>query len=259
MGEDNQNIIAFNTLYLVGPDSILPNPVLELNPTIASAATATFEDEPTADAQTIEVTECIIMVGKKQFDMTMGGDQESDSASSLTIAITNVKIEPPDQGTIMEDADASQPPEGAEDAMDMTTPGPITDEEETPSANNGASATVPATAGDPVAQTTQPKLADVQVNPDHVNFLLNLPCTLTNQSSILDDAYAAIMDTFFLHIRVRHAESLGDLNTCRAAVNKAVQTWTDAVSQQTGSLKSFRGVSSYNQVVDNLCLCSQVL
>ena len=161
------------------------------------------------------------MVEKKQFDMTMGGDQESDSASSLTITITNVKIELPDQGTIMDDADASQPPEGAEDATDMSTPGSVTDEEEIPSANDGASATVPVTAGDPDTQTTQPKLAYVQVNPNHMNFLLNLPCALTDQLSILDDAYAAIMDTFFLHIWVRHAESLGDLNTSQAAVNKS--------------------------------------
>ena len=223
VGEDNQNIPATNTLYLVGPDSILQNPVLELNPTIASAATAAFEDKSTANVQAIEVTECIIMVGKKEFDMMIDGDQESDSASSLTIAITNIKIEPPNQDAIMEDADTFQPPEGAEDATDMTTPGPVTNEDETPSANDGASATVPATAGDPDAQTTQLKPANMQVNPNHVNFLLNLPCALTDKSSILDDVYAAIMDTFFLHIWVRHAESLGDLNTCRVAVNKAIQ------------------------------------
>ena len=245
VSENNQNIPAINTLYLVGPDSILLNLVLELKPTIASAVTATFEDEPTANAQTVEVAECIIMVGKKQFDMTMGGDQESDSASSLTVAITNIKIEPPNQGTIMEDMGyASQLPEGSEDAMDMTTLGPITDEEETPFANDSAPAMVPTTAGDPNTQTTQPKPADVQVNPDHVNYLLNPPCAPTDKSLILDDVYAAIMDTFFLHIWVRHAESLGDLNTCRAAVNKAIQTWTNAVSRQTGSLRSFPGLSS---------------
>ena len=259
VGEDDQNIPAVNTLYLVGPDSILPNPVLELNPTIASVATATFEDKPTADAQAVKVAEHIIMVGKKQFDMMMGGDQESDSASSLTIAITNIKIKPPNQGTIMEDANAPQLPEGTEDATDMTTPGPVANEEETPSANDGTSAMVPMAAGDPDAQTTQLKPANMQVNPNHMSFLLNLPCTLTDQSSILDDAYAAIMDTFFLHILVRHAESLRDLNTCRAAVNKAVQTWTDTVSWQTRSLRSFPRVSSYNQAVDNLCLCSQAL
>ena len=73
VGEDYQNIPAINTLYLVGPDSILPNLVLELNPTIASAVTATFEDEPTAEAQPFEVAEHIIMVGKKQFDPVMLG------------------------------------------------------------------------------------------------------------------------------------------------------------------------------------------
>ena len=253
------SLLSTHVLYLVGPDSILPNPVLELNPTIASAATAAFEDKPTADVQAVEVTACIIMVGKKHFDMTMGGDQESDSASSLTITITNVKIKPPDQDTIMEDANTFEPPEGTEDAKDMTTPGPATDEEEIPSANDVASATVPVAAGDPEAQTTQLKPANVQVNPNHVNFLLNLPCALTNQSSILDDEYAVIMDAFFLNIWVRHAESLGDLNACQVAVNKAIQTWTDAVSWQTRSFGSFPVVSSYNQVVNNLCLCSQVL
>ena len=89
---------------------------------------------------------------------------------------------------------------------------------------------MPTTAGDSDAQTTQLKPANVQINPDHMNFLLNLPCALTNQLSILDDAYAAIMDMFFLHICVRHAESLGDLNTCQAAVNKAIQIWTNTVS-----------------------------
>ena len=137
--------------------------------------------------------------------------------------------------------------------------GPVASEQETPSANDGASATVPATAGDLDAQTTQLKPADMQINPDHVNFLLNLPYALTNQLLILDDAYAAIMDTFFLYIHVRHAESLGDLNTCQVAVNKAIQTWTDTVSRQTGLFGSFPRVSSYNQVVDNLCLCSQAL
>ena len=185
-----------------------------------------------ADMQPVEVTKHIVKVGRKQFDMTMGGDLESDSANSLTIAITNVKIKPPNQGTILEDTNTCQPPEGTENAADITTPGPglVADEQEVPLANNGASATVSATAVDPNAQTAQPKPADMQVNPAHMNFLLNLPCALTNQSSILDDPCTMIMDTFFLHICVRRAESLGDLNTCQVAVNQAVQTWTDTVS-----------------------------
>ena len=87
VGEDDQNILAVNPLYLVGPDSILLNPVLEFNPTIASVVMATFEEEPTADTQAVKVTEHIVMVGKKQFDMMMGGNQESDSTSSLTVTI----------------------------------------------------------------------------------------------------------------------------------------------------------------------------
>ena len=96
-------------------------------------------------------------------------------------------------------------------------------------------------------------------NPDHVNFLLTLPCALTNQSLILDDAYGSIMDIFFLHICIRHAESLRDLNICWVAVNKAIQLWTDAVSQLTEFLGFFPRVSTFNQAVDNLCLCSQPL
>ena len=248
VGEDDQNIPAVNTLYLVGPESILLNPVLELNPTIASAAMAAFEDEPTANMETVQVAECIIMVGKKQFDMMMGGDQESDSASSLAITITNVKIKPPDQSSNMEDTGyASQLPEGTEDAEDMSTPGPITNEGEAPPANDGTPAMVLMAVGDPDSQTTPLKPANVQVNPNHVNYLLKLPCALTDKSLILDDVYAAIMDTFFLHIGIRHAESLGNLNTCRVAVNKAIQTWTNAMSWQTGSLRSFPGVLAYNQ------------
>ena len=222
---------------------------------------AAFKKEPTADVQPIEVTEHIVIVGKKQFDMTMGGNQESDSASSLTMAITNVKIESPDQGTILKDTNTSQSSEGPENATDMTTPRPglIADEQEVPSANDGMSAMVSADALNPNAQTAQPKPTDTQVNPIHVNYMLNLPCTLTDQLSILDDTYAMIMDMFFLHIRVRYAESLGDLNTCQAAVNKAIQNWTDAMSRQTGLLGSFPRVSSYNQAVDNLRLCSQAL
>ena len=124
---------------------------------------------------------------------------------------------------------------------------------------NDAPVSVPTSVMKPNTQTAPPRGSDVVVNPDHMNFLLTLSCVLTNHSSILDDAYSSIMDTFFLHIHVRHAESLGDLNTCRVAVNKAFQLWTDAVSWLTGSLGSFPGVSSYNQSVDNLGLCSQAL
>ena len=67
------------------------------------------------------------------------------------------------------------------------------------------------------------------------------------------------MDTFFLHICIRHTESLGDLNTCWAAVNKAIQLWTDAISWLTGSLRLFPRVSSYNQSMDNMWLCSQTI
>ena len=105
MGKDDQNIPAINPLYLVGPDSILPNPALEFNPTIALAGATTFEEEPRADPQPTEDAKHIVMVGKKQFDMMM--DLESDSASSLTVAITNVKIEPLNQGTILEDTERS--------------------------------------------------------------------------------------------------------------------------------------------------------
>ena len=118
---------------------------------------------------------------------------------------------------------------------------------------------MPATATKPNTQAAPPRGPNVVVNPDHVNYLLTLPCALTNHSSILDDAYHSIMDTFFLHICIRHAESLGYLNACQAAINKAIQLWTDAVSWLTGSLGSFPGVSSYNQSVDNLRLCSQAL
>ena len=95
MGDDDQNIPAVNPLYLVGPHGILLNPVLEFNPAIATAMTAAFEEESTAEGKAVKVAEHIVMVEKKQFDMTMGGDQESDSASSLTAAITHVKLEPP--------------------------------------------------------------------------------------------------------------------------------------------------------------------
>ena len=214
-----------NPLCLVGPHSILPNPVLEFNPTIAVAATATFEGEPTAEAKVVKVAECIVMVGKKQFDMTMGGDQESDSASSLTTAITHVKLEPPNESAIPEDADDSLLPEGTEDIADIVTPecNTIADEVVTTPATDNAPASVPLTVTEPNALAILPRASIVVVNPDHVNFLLTLPCVHTNHSSILDDAYGSIMDTFFLHIRVRHAESLGDLNTCWVAVNKAVQ------------------------------------
>ena len=80
VGNDDQSIPAVNPLYLVGPHSILPNPLVELNPTISSVAMATFEEDPTVMVKTIKVAEHIMMVGKKQFDMTSGGGQESDSA-----------------------------------------------------------------------------------------------------------------------------------------------------------------------------------
>ena len=257
MGNDNQSILAVNPVYLVGPHSILLNPLVELNPTIASVATAPFEEDPTTMAKTVKVAECIIMVGKKQFDMTSGMDQESDSASSLTATITHVKLEPPDTRTIHEDD--SRLPDDSEDIADMATSTGSTATAKAMSTINDGLALVPVTMTKPNTQAAPPRGPDMVVNLDHVNYLLTLPCALTNHSSILDDAYGSIMDTFFLHIRIRHAESLSDLNTCRAAVNKAVQLWTDAVSRLTGSLGSFPRVSSYNQSVDNLRLCSQAL
>ena len=148
----------------------------------------------------------------------MGGDQESYSASSLTITITNVKIKPPDQGAILQDTNTSWPPEGTKNSTDMITlgPGTVTNEQEVPLANGGmpandsASSTVPVAAWDTNTQTTPSQPANMQINPNHMNFLLNLPCTLTDQSLILDDV---IMVTFFLQIHVRHAERLGNLNT----------------------------------------------
>ena len=205
----------------------------------------------------VKVAECIVMVGKKQFDMTLGGDQEFDSASSLTATITHVKLEPLDESTICEDD--SGLPEDPEDIADIITPKCDTATDKvvnTPTAEDTL-ALVPATVMKPNTQAAPPRGPDVVVNADHVNFLLTLPCLLTNHSSILDDVYSSIMDTFFLHICIRHAESLGDLNACQVAVNKAIQLWTDAVSQLTGSLGLFPRVSSYNQSVDNLWLCSQ--
>ena len=79
------------------------------------AATATFEEESTANTKAVKVAECIVMVGKKQFDMMVDRDHESDSASSLTITITNVKLEPPDKGAIPENVDDSLLLEGAEE------------------------------------------------------------------------------------------------------------------------------------------------
>ena len=76
VGDDDQSILAVNPLYLVGPHSILPNPLLEFKPMIATAATAAFEEEPTAEAKAMEVGGYIVMVGKKQFDMTMVGHQD---------------------------------------------------------------------------------------------------------------------------------------------------------------------------------------
>ena len=257
VGDDNQSILAVNPLYLVGPHSILPNPLVELNPMIASMVMATFEEDPTAMAKTVKVAECIVMVGKKQFHMTSGMDQESNSASSLTAAITHVKFEPPDECTIYED-DLGLP-DDSEDITDMATPTSSTATAETVSTINDGLVSVPATVTKPNTQAALPRGPDVVVNLDHVNYLLTLPFALTNHSSILDDAYGSIMDMFFLHIRIRHAESLGDLNACQTAVNKAVQLWTDTVSWLTRSLGSFPRVSSYNQSMDNLRLCLQAL
>ena len=255
MGDDDQNILAVNPLYLVGPHSILPNPLVELNPTIALAVTAAFEEDPTAMAKTVKVAECIVMVGKKQFDMTSGGDQESDSASSLTAAITHVKLEPLEESTIRED-DSGLPDE-PEDIADTVTPTGDTATDEV--ANTIDDGSAPASAMKLNTPAAPPRGPDVVINPALVNYLLTLLCALTNHSSILDDVYGSIMDMFFLHICIRHAESLGDLNACWVAVNKAIQLWTDTVSRLTGSLRSFPGVSSYNQSVDNLWLCSQAL
>ena len=252
VGDDDQNILAVNPLYLVGPHSIHPNPLVELNPMIASAATATFEEDPTAMAKAVKVAEHIVMVGKKQFKMTLGGDQESDSARSLTATITHIKLEPLDESTLHKDD--SRLPDDSEDIADTVTPTHGTATDEAANTIDDGPASVPATATvmKPNTHTAPPRGPDVVVNPDHMNFLLTLPCALTNHSSILDDVYSSIMDTFFLHICIRHAESLGDLNTCWAAVNKAIQLWTDAISWLTGSLGSFPGVSSYNQSMDNL-------
>ena len=141
----------------------------------------------------------------------------------------------------------------------MVTPTGSTATAEVASIIDDGLASVPATAMKPNTQAALPRGPDVVVNPDHVNYLLTLPCALSNHSSILDDAYSSIIDTFFLHIHVRHAESLNELNACWAAVNKAIQLWTDAISRLTRSLGLFPGVSSYNQSVDNLWLCSQAL
>ena len=257
VGDDDQSILAVNPLYLVGPHSILPNPLVELNPTIASAVMAAFEEDPTAMANTVKVAEHIVMVGKKQFDMTSSGDKESDSASSLTTAITHVKLEPLDGSTICEDD--SRLPDDPEDIADTITPTGGTATDEAVNTIDDGSASVPATETKPNTQAAPPRGPNMVVNPDHVNYLLTLLCVLTNHSSILDDVYSSIMDTFFLHICIRHAESLSDLNACQAAINKAVQLWTDAVSWLTGSLGSFPGVSSYNQSMDNLRLCSEAL
>ena len=257
VGNNDQSIPAVNPLYLVDPHNILPNPLVELNPTIALAVMAAFEEETTAMVKTVKVAEHIMMVGKKQFDMTSGRDQESDSASSLTTVITHVKLKPLDESTIREDD--SGLPDDPEDIADTITPKSGTATDEVANTINDGLALVPATATKPNTQAAPPRGPNVVVHPDHVNYLLTLPHALTNHLSILDDAYGSIMDTFFLHIRVRHAENLSDLNACQAAVNKAIQLWTDAVSWLTRSLGSFPGVSSYNQSVDNLRLCSQAL
>ena len=58
VGDNDQSILAVNPLYLVGPHSILPNPLVELNPTIALAVMATFEEDPTTMVKTVKVAEC---------------------------------------------------------------------------------------------------------------------------------------------------------------------------------------------------------
>ena len=133
-------------------------------------------------------------------------DQESDSASSLTATITHVKLEPLDKSTICEDD--SGLPDDPEDIADTVTPtgGTTTDEV----ANTIDDRLASPTAMKPNTQAAPPRGPDEVANPDHVNYLLTLLCVLTNHSSILDDAYGSIMDTFFLHIHVRHAESLSD-------------------------------------------------
>ena len=170
VGDNDQSIPAVNPLYLVGPHSILPNPLVEVNPMIALAATATFEEDPTAMAKAVKVAEHIVMVGKKQFDMTSGGDQESNSASSLTTAITHVKLEPLDESTIHEDD--SRLPEDPEDIADIITPKCETATDKavnTPTAND-APALAPVTTTKPNTQAALPRGPDMVVNPDHVNF-----------------------------------------------------------------------------------------
>ena len=181
--------------------------------------TAAFEEDPTAMVKTVKVAEHIVVVGKKQFDMTLGGDQESDSASSLTIAITHVKLEPFDKNTIRKDD--SRLPDESEDISDSITPicGTAASEVVNTPFIDSTPMPVPETTAEPNTWMAPSGGPDVVVNPDHVNYLLTLPCALTNHSSILDDAYGSIIDTFFLHIRVCHAESLGDLNTCWATVS----------------------------------------
>ena len=172
-GNDDQSILAVNPLYLVFSHSILPNPLVELNPTIALAVMATFEEDPTTMAKTVKVAERIVMVGKKQFDMTSGVDQESDSASSLTTAITHVKLEPPDTRTIREDD--SGLPDDSEDITDMATPTGSTATAEAMSTIDDGPALAPVTTMKLNTQAALPRGPDVVVNPDHVNYLLTLP------------------------------------------------------------------------------------
>ena len=130
------------------------------------------------------------MVGKKQFDMTSGGDQESDSASSLTAAINHVKLEPLDESTIHEGD--SGLPDDSEDIADIITPTRGTATDEAANTIGDRLASVPATATKPNTQGAPPRGPDVVVNPDHVNYFLTLLCVLTNHSSILDDVYGSI-------------------------------------------------------------------
>ena len=123
-------------------------------------------------AKTVKVAECIMMVGKKQFDMTSGGDQESDSASSLTAAITHVKLEPLDESTICEDD--SGLPDDSEDIAVTITPTRSTATNEAVNTIDDGSASAPATVMKPNTQAALPRGPALVVNPDRVNYLLTL-------------------------------------------------------------------------------------
>ena len=158
-GDNDQSVLAVNPLYLVGPNSILLNPVLEFKPTIAVVVTAAFAEEPTAEAKAFKVAEYIVMVGKKQFDMMMCGDQTSDSASSLTIAITHVKLEPCDESAIPEDVNDSLLLEDTEEIANVVVLecNTAADEAETVPAIKNAPASVPLTMTESNAQPLCPR------------------------------------------------------------------------------------------------------